>query len=144
MELDRLLDGLPPQAKKVFLLAQVDGCTYAEIAEQLGPSPASSATWPRPPSAATSRSTSDGPAQERRATHRPAVAAQAVQWLVELQDGTPSRQRQDDWQRWRAADPEHERAWQRIESVNRGLRGLNTPPPSPPWMPPPRAADARP
>ena len=29
----------------------------------------------------------------------PAVAAQAVQWLVELQDGTPSRQRQDDWQR---------------------------------------------
>lgn len=36
VELDRLLDGLPPQAKKVFLLAQVDGCTYAEIAEQLG------------------------------------------------------------------------------------------------------------
>lgn len=57
----------------------------------------------------------------------PAVAAQAVQWLVELQDGTPSRQREEDWQRWRAADPEHERAWQRIESVNRGLRGLNTP-----------------
>ncbi|BCD84611.1 sensor [Pseudomonas solani] len=57
----------------------------------------------------------------------PAIAAQAVQWLVELQGGTPSRQRQDAWQRWRAADPEHERAWQRIESVNQGLRGLNTP-----------------
>ncbi|BCD84610.1 RNA polymerase sigma factor [Pseudomonas solani] len=36
MELDRLLDGLAPLAKKVFLLAQVDGCTYNEIAEQLG------------------------------------------------------------------------------------------------------------
>lgn len=57
----------------------------------------------------------------------PAIAAQAVQWLVELQGGTPSRQRQDAWQRWRAADPEHERAWQRIESINQGLRGLNTP-----------------
>ena len=35
VQLDRLLDGLPPLAKKVFLLAQVDGMTYAEIAEQL-------------------------------------------------------------------------------------------------------------
>ncbi|MNF79507.1 putative RNA polymerase sigma factor FecI [compost metagenome] len=34
VELDRLLDGLPPLAKRVFLLAQVDGMTYAEIAAQ--------------------------------------------------------------------------------------------------------------
>lgn len=36
VELDRLLDGLPPQAKRVFLLAQVEGMSYAEIAAQLG------------------------------------------------------------------------------------------------------------
>ncbi|MHA6197220.1 sigma-70 family RNA polymerase sigma factor [Pseudomonas wadenswilerensis] len=36
MELDRLLDGLPAQVKRAFLLAQVDGLTYNEIAAQLG------------------------------------------------------------------------------------------------------------
>ncbi|CAD5107790.1 FecR domain-containing protein [Zestomonas carbonaria] len=56
----------------------------------------------------------------------PTVAAQAVQWLVELQDGEPSAQRRQDWAAWRAAAPEHEQAWQRIETVNRRLRGLPT------------------
>ncbi|GAB3484905.1 FecR domain-containing protein [Azotobacter salinestris] len=51
------------------------------------------------------------------------VAQEAVRWLVELQDGADEQVRRD-WQRWREADPEHERAWQRIESVNRRLRGL--------------------
>ncbi|MFC0667463.1 FecR domain-containing protein [Azotobacter chroococcum] len=51
------------------------------------------------------------------------VAEEAVRWLVELQEGADEQLRRD-WQRWRAADPEHERAWQRIESVNRRLRGL--------------------
>ncbi|HHM9106082.1 sigma-70 family RNA polymerase sigma factor [Pseudomonas aeruginosa] len=36
LELDRLLDGLPPLAKETFLLAQLDGLGYAEIAAQLG------------------------------------------------------------------------------------------------------------
>ncbi|MBF3131581.1 sigma-70 family RNA polymerase sigma factor, partial [Pseudomonas aeruginosa] len=36
VELDRLLDGLPPLAKETFLLAQLDGLGYAEIATQLG------------------------------------------------------------------------------------------------------------
>lgn len=36
LELDRLLDGLPAQAKRAFLLAQVDGLTYNEIGRQLG------------------------------------------------------------------------------------------------------------
>ncbi|HBO9439418.1 TPA: sigma-70 family RNA polymerase sigma factor [Pseudomonas aeruginosa] len=35
VELDRLLDGLPPLAKETFLLAQLDGLGYAEIATQL-------------------------------------------------------------------------------------------------------------
>ena len=36
VELDRLLDGLPPLAKETFLLAQLDGLTYAQIGAQLG------------------------------------------------------------------------------------------------------------
>ncbi|HBO4344171.1 TPA: sigma-70 family RNA polymerase sigma factor [Pseudomonas aeruginosa] len=36
VELDHLLDGLPPLAKETFLLAQLDGLGYAEIATQLG------------------------------------------------------------------------------------------------------------
>lgn len=57
----------------------------------------------------------------------PAIAEQAVEWLVELQAGDISEQRRQAWQDWRAADTEHERAWQRIEAVNLGLRGLDTP-----------------
>nr|WP_178116567.1 sigma-70 family RNA polymerase sigma factor [Pseudomonas brassicae] len=36
VELDRLLDGLPVAVKRAFLLAQVDGLGYSEIALQLG------------------------------------------------------------------------------------------------------------
>ncbi|WP_271409076.1 FecR domain-containing protein [Pseudomonas sp. Q1-7] len=57
----------------------------------------------------------------------PAVAEQAVEWLVEMQSGEVSEQRRQAWCDWRAADSEHERAWQRIEEVNRGLRGLDPP-----------------
>lgn len=35
-QLDRLLDGLPPKARSAFLLSQLDGLTYPEIAERLG------------------------------------------------------------------------------------------------------------
>ncbi|MBV4460234.1 sigma-70 family RNA polymerase sigma factor [Pseudomonas sp. COR58] len=35
-ELDRLLDGLPRPVKRAFLLAQVDGLTYPQIAAELG------------------------------------------------------------------------------------------------------------
>lgn len=54
----------------------------------------------------------------------PAVAEQAVQWLIECQQGGLDPQRQQAWQHWRAAASEHERAWQRIESINRRLRLL--------------------
>lgn len=35
IELDQLLDGLPRQVKRAFLLAQVDGLTYPQIAAEL-------------------------------------------------------------------------------------------------------------
>jgi len=36
LELDQLLDGLPRPVKRAFLLAQVDGLTYPQIAAELG------------------------------------------------------------------------------------------------------------
>lgn len=36
VELDQLLDGLPIQVKRAFLLSQVDGLSHGEIAAQLG------------------------------------------------------------------------------------------------------------
>lgn len=35
-ELDSLLNGLPPQVKRAFLLCQLDGLGYAEIGRELG------------------------------------------------------------------------------------------------------------
>ena len=35
MQIDALLDGLPPKVRKAFLLSQLEGLTYADIAVQL-------------------------------------------------------------------------------------------------------------
>ncbi|THF62046.1 sigma-70 family RNA polymerase sigma factor [Pseudothauera rhizosphaerae] len=35
-EIARLLDGLPPRTRDIFLLSQLDGLTYPQIATQLG------------------------------------------------------------------------------------------------------------
>ncbi|MCV2217158.1 sigma-70 family RNA polymerase sigma factor [Thauera sp. Sel9] len=35
-EISRLLDGLPPRTRTIFLLSQLDGLTYPQIAAQLG------------------------------------------------------------------------------------------------------------
>lgn len=57
----------------------------------------------------------------------PAVARRAVEWLVELQAGAVPPAVRAGWQRWRAEHPDHERAWQRIESVNGHLQALASP-----------------
>ncbi|MDC8756949.1 FecR domain-containing protein [Janthinobacterium fluminis] len=56
-----------------------------------------------------------------------AVAEQAVQWWIALQDGADSPAHLAAWQRWRAADPEHEIAWQRIEAVTGQLADIPLP-----------------
>ncbi len=35
-QVDRMLDGLPVKVRRAFLLSQIDGLTYAEIAAELG------------------------------------------------------------------------------------------------------------
>lgn len=54
----------------------------------------------------------------------PAVAQRALEWLVELQDDAVPPETVREWVCWRAAHPDHERAWLRIESVRGTLRPL--------------------
>lgn len=55
------------------------------------------------------------------------VARQAVTWLVELQSARSGSDIERAILDWRARDPAHERAWQRIEAVNARLGGLASP-----------------
>lgn len=57
----------------------------------------------------------------------PEVAERALEWLVCLQEDGASTDVVQDWTCWRAAHPDHERAWQRIELVQGHLRPLASP-----------------
>lgn len=57
----------------------------------------------------------------------PAIARQAVQWWIELRSSDLDLARRALWERWRAADPAHEAAWQRIESVGGRLAEIPSP-----------------
>ncbi|MFT3801139.1 MAG: FecR domain-containing protein [Burkholderiaceae bacterium] len=46
-----------------------------------------------------------------------AVADQASEWLTVMMSGEVSDEERERWLRWRAAHPDHERAWQHLESV---------------------------
>lgn len=52
----------------------------------------------------------------------PAVARQAVEWLVELHSDEADDTTRLALQQWLAQHPDHERAWRRIEAVNEQLR----------------------
>ncbi|EJN10148.1 FecR domain-containing protein [Herbaspirillum sp. YR522] len=54
----------------------------------------------------------------------PQVAERALEWLVELQSEPLPPETIIEWNRWRAAHDDHERAWQRIESVRGRLQPL--------------------
>ncbi|WP_226929337.1 FecR domain-containing protein [Janthinobacterium aquaticum] len=54
-----------------------------------------------------------------------AVAQQAADWLTVLMSDEASEAQRADWLRWRAADAEHERAWQHIEAMSRRFGGLH-------------------
>lgn len=64
---------------------------------------------------------------EAAARVAPAVARQAVQWWLALHGGGATAAQRNAWQRWRAKDAEHERAWQRIEAVSGQLAGIPSP-----------------
>jgi len=53
------------------------------------------------------------------------VAMQAAEWLTTLMSGEVTPCERLQWQAWRAAHPDHERAWTHIEKVSGGLQGLD-------------------
>ncbi|MFJ4291759.1 FecR domain-containing protein [Cupriavidus sp. NPDC089707] len=55
------------------------------------------------------------------------VAERALEWLLELQEQHGAPQCLAALEHWRAEHPDHERAWQRIESVQARLLQLSTP-----------------
>jgi len=55
------------------------------------------------------------------------VAEQAVQWLLDMQQGPLNPRQQHAWQQWHDAHSEHQRAWAHIQRVNQRLRGLSSP-----------------
>lgn len=57
----------------------------------------------------------------------PAVAERALEWLVELQGDPVPPETMRQWTTWRAAHPDHERAWLRIESVRGALQPIASP-----------------
>ncbi|MHC8316107.1 FecR domain-containing protein [Pseudomonas sp. LB3P31] len=55
------------------------------------------------------------------------VAEQAVQWLLEIQQGPLNPRQQHAWQQWHDAHSEHQRAWEHIQRVNQRLHGVSSP-----------------
>lgn len=56
---------------------------------------------------------------------REEVQQQAAEWLTMLMSDAAGEAEHAAWQCWRAADPEHERAWRHIEAVSRRFNGLH-------------------
>ncbi|TDV36494.1 FecR family protein [Paraburkholderia caballeronis] len=50
-----------------------------------------------------------------------AILAEALQWLVTLWSGEASRDEHEACERWRRANPAHEAAWQRVQSLDERL-----------------------
>lgn len=55
------------------------------------------------------------------------VARQAVQWWMQLHADQGWARHGEGLQRWRAASPEHEAAWQRIEAMGSKMAGIPLP-----------------
>jgi transmembrane sensor len=51
----------------------------------------------------------------------PEIARQASAWFAMFLNGADTAADRVVWREWRAADPEHERAWQHVEAVNLSL-----------------------
>lgn len=53
-----------------------------------------------------------------------AIAQQAVEWWLQLQEAPDSAAMRQQWQTWLGQSPLHEQAWQRVEAVQQRLQGV--------------------
>ncbi|MFT7723186.1 MAG: FecR family protein [Roseateles sp.] len=72
----------------------------------------------------------------------PVVRQQAVEWLLELQAAPASDELRQRWLGWRAAHPDHERAWQHVEAFGAKLGSLPSALAHAALAPPPRRRQA--
>lgn len=56
-----------------------------------------------------------------------ATADAAAHWLTVLMSGEATAQEREQWLQWRAAHPEHEQAWQHVETVTGRWKALAPP-----------------
>lgn len=61
---------------------------------------------------------------KRRTPHSDSIAADAASWLGRVDAGL-SLAEQREFEAWRAADPQHARAWREITAASRALDGLS-------------------
>lgn len=54
----------------------------------------------------------------------PAIAEQAVEWMVELQSPPVSQEKIEQWQCWLRQDAQHALAWQRVEAFGERLSNI--------------------
>ena len=82
-QIDAMLDGLGPKVKQAFLLSQLEGLGYADIAVRLSVSISSvKNTWPRPPSIACCSAWKTTFSHEQRHHPRAAPGAEDGRTLV--------------------------------------------------------------
>ena len=54
----------------------------------------------------------------------PAIVEQASEWLMLQWGGELKGEQRQAFARWQAADPEHRRAWQRLQQLQHTLGGV--------------------
>ncbi|WKD50155.1 FecR domain-containing protein [Microbulbifer spongiae] len=54
-----------------------------------------------------------------------AIVGEAIRWRIRLASGEVQESEQIAWRAWRAANPEHERIWQRLEAMESAFHKLN-------------------
>ena len=121
-----MLDGLGPKVKQAFLLSQLEGLGYADIAVRLGVSISSvKNTWPRPPSIAccsawkTTFFASNAITPEQRQALK-----MAAHWYALLCDEHVTDRQRQQWQAWHQQHDDHRWAWQRVEALQSQLQGV--------------------
>ena len=126
VDIDAVLNGLPPKAREALLLRKLDGMSYRDIATRLRVSVSSvESTW-RPPCWPAARPGWRCPRLARHAIlpTDPAIARRAAEWMARLWSDDASEQDRADCARWRAQHPDHERAWQTLLAFEDKLAGV--------------------
>ena len=125
-QIDAMLDGLGPKVKQAFLLSQLEGLGYADIAVRLGVSISSvKNTWPRPPSIACCSAWKTTFSHEQR--HHPEqrqALKMAAHWYALLCDEHVTDRQRQQWQAWHQQHDDHRWAWQRVEALQSQLQGV--------------------